>query len=220
MRVVALEEHFSSPELVSRLDKATITARGWPMPEARPPGMARERQMEEVSSNRLADMDEAGITLQVLSVSGPGADLLPAPDDVELARDYNDRLGGIVDSSPGRFAGFAHLPMARPDAAATELRRAVSGLGFCGALINGLTTGRFLDDPVFEPLLACAERLDVPLYLHPNIPPEPVRNAYYGGLPETIGFLLSTTGWGWHAEVALHVLRLVVSGTLGSAIQG
>jgi hypothetical protein len=123
-------------------------------------------------------------------------------------------LKGIVDEHPDRFAGFAHLPMSAPEAAADELQRAVEELGFCGAMINGVTDGRFLDDARFEPILARAVKLDVPLYLHPNIPPESVRKAYYDGLPGMSGFLLSTGGWGWHAEVAVHVLRLAVSGTL------
>jgi hypothetical protein len=90
----------------------------------------------------------------------------------------------------------------------------VEELGFCGAMINGVTDGRFLDDPRFEPILARAVQLDTPLYLHPNIPPEPVRRAYYEGLPGMTGTLLATGGWGWHAEVAVHILRLVASGTL------
>jgi len=66
----------------------------------------------------------------------------------------------------------------------------------------------------FEPLLTRAERLDVPLYLHPGIPLEPVRKAYFEGLPPPASFLLGSPGWGWHAETAVHVLRLVLSGTL------
>ena len=54
----------------------------------------------------------------------------------------------------------------------------------------------------------------MPLYLHPGIPPEAVRRAYYDGLPGQTGFVLSSPGWGWHAETAAHVLRLVLSGTL------
>ena len=80
--------------------------------------------------------------------------------------------------------------------------------------LNGLTDGRFLDDPRFAPILARAEALGVPLYLHPGIPPEAVRRAYYDGLPGHLSFMLSIAAWGWHAETAVHVLRLVLSGTL------
>ena len=90
--------------------------------------------------------------------------------------------------------------MLAPGAAADELERAVRQLGFRGALINGMTDGRFLDDAAFDPILGRAEALDVPLYLHPGIPPEPVRQAYYDGLPGQLGFILATAGWGWHVE--------------------
>ena len=214
VRVVALEEHFVIPELVGRIDKASIAARGWPSPEQRPAEMSPGPALAEVGAGRIGAMDEAGLTVQVLATAGPGADLLPPAEGAQLAREYNDRLKQAVDAYPDRFAGFAHLPMSSPEAAADELERAVKELGFRGAMINGVTEGLFLDDPRFEPLLARAEELDVPLYLHPNVPTEAVRKAYYDNLPGPTGILLSTGGWGWHQEVAIHVLRLVVSGTL------
>ena len=81
-------------------------------------------------------------------------------------------------------------------------------------LINGMTDDRFLDHPSFEPILAAAQDLDVPIYLHPHLAPQAVRDLYYGNLPGSAGYLLEAAGWGWHAETALHVLRLVLAGTL------
>jgi predicted TIM-barrel fold metal-dependent hydrolase len=159
-------------------------------------------------------MDETGITVQVLSASGPGADLVDGPEGVALARAMNDILARTIEENPDRFAGFAHLPMRDPHAAADELERAMRELGFCGAMINGMTQDCFLDDPRFDPILSRAEQLDAPIYLHPNLPPEAVRKAYFEGLPGVTGFLLSAPGWGWHSELALHVLRLVISGVL------
>ncbi len=167
-----------------------------------------------MGAGRLAAIDEAGITVQVLSLSGPGADLLPPAQSVRWAREVNDYLARAVADHPDRYAGFAHRPTTAPAAAADELERCVRELRFFGALINGTTDGKFLDAPEFEPILARAERLDVPIYLHPNIPPEPVRRAYYDDLPGTMGFFLSIAGFGWHAETAIHVLHLVFSGTL------
>ena len=171
-------------------------------------------QLKDLGAARLSNMDAAGITVQILSASGPGADLLDPVESIPFARDYNDVLAGRVAEYPDRLAGFAHLPMPEPEAAADELERAVTKLGFRGALINGMTCGLFLDDPSFEPILARAEHLDVPIYVHPNLPPQSVRKAYYDGLPGNISFMLSIAGWGWHAETALHVLRLVLSGAL------
>jgi uncharacterized protein len=113
---------------------------------------------------------------------------------------------------PNAFAGFATLPVADPRAAAEELERAVSQLGFKGALINGVAQGRFLDDPFFSPILERAEGLDVPLYLHPAPPPEPVEKAYFSGLEPGLARMLSIAGWGWHAEQGLHTIRLIAAG--------
>lgn len=214
MRIVALEEHFMLPELVGRIDRGAILQRGFPPPEV-PWGQAsKQNELKEMGPVRLADMDASGITVQVLSVSGPGADLVAGDAGIALARDYNDALAKSVAGHPDRYRGFAHLPMMTPEAAAEELERAVRELGFHGALINGATDGRFLDDPAFEPILARAEALDVPLYLHPGIPPASVRAAYYDGLPGHLSFILSIAGWGWHIETAVHVLRLILSGAL------
>jgi predicted TIM-barrel fold metal-dependent hydrolase len=79
-------------------------------------------------------------------------------------------------------------------------------------MINGTTNGLFMDDPQFSPILALAEKLNVPIYLHPAPPPMAVYNAYCTGLPGTSGSRLYTAGWGWHSETAVHVLRLVLAG--------
>ena len=214
MRTVALEEHFTVPDLVRQIDPTAIVRRGFPPPGA-PQGPLRQiERLADLGPARLQDMDAAGITQQVLSVSGPGADVAPANEAPALARAFNDALARIVAAHPGRYAGFAHLPMAAPQAAADELEHCITQLGFCGVLVNGLTEDRFLDDPRFAPILARTEHLGVPLYLHPGIPPASVRQAYYDGLPDPLSFMLSIAGWGWHAEVAVHVLRLVLSGTL------
>jgi hypothetical protein len=159
-------------------------------------------------------MDASGITLQVLSVAGPGADVVPGADGIALAQDYNNALFEATSRHPDRYQGFAHLPMHSPDAAADELERTVKKLGFRGLLVNGPTDGRFLDDPMFEPILARAEALNVPIYIHPGIPSEKVREAHFDRLPGSFSFALAVSSWGWHAETAVHALRLVLSGAL------
>jgi uncharacterized protein len=213
MRVVALEEHFSVPALASRIAKDVVSRRGF-RPRKVAPGAPNPMELlPEIGEGRLKSMDAAGVTVQVLSVAGPGPDLLPGPDGVALARETNDHLAKAVASHPDRFAGFANLPLATPDATAAELKRAVKELGFLGALVNGITEGRFLDHPAYDGLLATAVELDVPIYIHPHIPPESIRQTYFSGLPEGAGRVLETAGWGWHSETAVHVLRMAVAGT-------
>lgn len=215
MRLVALEEHVSFPDMVARISPAVREHAGWPGDDnPLSPVRAHEHELEEVGAERLRKMDAAGITVQVLSVSGPGAELLDADEGPAFAREYNDRLAAEIARHPTRFAGFAHLPMTNPGAAAEELARTVREHGFRGAMINGTTQGRFLDDPFFAPLLARAEELRVPLYLHPGMPPAPVRAAYYANLPHELGIRLAGAGYGWHAETAVHILRLILAGTL------
>ena len=208
MRIVALEEHVSLAPFTAELDAGSVTAR-----ERGGGAAALKSELEDVDALRLASMDEAGITLQVLSVPGFGAALL-APDAApSFARRYNDALAGAVRAQPERFASFAHVPLNAPLEAADELERAVRECGLRGALISGQTNGKFLDDPVFAPLLARAEALDVPIYIHPAPPPPSVRAAYYDGLSPRVTTTFATSGWGWHAETAVHVLRMVLTGT-------
>ncbi len=168
----------------------------------------------EIGPDRLRSMDEAGIDMQVLSNTGPGPDLVPGEAGISLAREMNDYLAGVVAGNPKRFAGFAVLPMLSPEACAAELGRGVQELGFHGALINGTTDGRFLDDPRYDELLAAAVEFDVPIYIHPHLAPAPVREAYFSGLEPGAGRVLEAAGWGWHSETAIHVLRMVLSGAL------
>ena len=181
MRVVALEEHFTVPSLVRKIDPGAISRRGFRPRKAPAKGPSPLELLPEIAERRLQSMDEAGITVQVLSNTGPGPDLVPGADGVAMAREMNDHLAAAVARHPDRFAGFAVLPMQSPDACAAELARAVKDLRFVGALINGTTEGRFLDDPSYDALLAAAVELDVPIYIHPHLPPEPVRQAYYAG---------------------------------------
>jgi hypothetical protein len=106
----------------------------------------RLANLSELGERRLADMDKAGIDIQVLSHTHPSPEILPATRTIPLCRIVNEELGEAVARYPRRFAAFATLPVADPQAAASELEWAV-GAGFKGALINGVTQGRFLDDP-------------------------------------------------------------------------
>jgi predicted TIM-barrel fold metal-dependent hydrolase len=214
VRVVALEEHFTVPAVVKRIDPGAVERRGYRPRPPRPTGPGLAELLPDIGERRLASMDAAGITMEVLSNTGPGPDLVPGPDGAAMAREMNDHLASAIARHPDRFAGFAVLPMQSPEACPAELERAVKELRFVGALVNGTTEGRFLDHPGYDGLLSAAEALDVPIYIHPHLAPEPVRLAYYSELLPGPARAIEQAGWGWHSETALHVLRLVVSGTL------
>jgi predicted TIM-barrel fold metal-dependent hydrolase len=201
MRSITLEEHFLTQSFVRTTGSHGVQ---WPEP--------LQAKLLDLGAGRVADMDEAGVDLQILSLAAMGMDALDAGTATPLARDINDELASAVKAHPSRLAGFATLALRDPAAAAAELERCVTRLGFYGALVDGTTGGLFLDDARFLPFFEAAVHLGVPVYLHPAPPPELVKEAYFSGLPGDLGHLLSIAGWGWHAETGLHVLRLIVSG--------
>ena len=160
-------------------------------------------------------MDEAGIDIQVLSAVTPGAQTLPGAEGVAFARKLNDRIAQeVVAAYPDRFRAFATLPLSEPEAAADELERSIREHGFVGCMSYGPIDGRFLDHADFAPVLARAEALGVPIYIHPNWPSPQAMEVYYDGLGDPlVSKILGGPGYGWHQEVALQCLRLIVSGT-------
>ncbi len=195
--VIALEEHYLDPE-VKQLGG---------------PGAGRDivERLDDLGALRLREMDEAGIDLQVLSHSIPGLQGVDAATGVPLARRVNDRLYEAVRAHPDRFAGFAALPTADPKAAADELERTVTRLGFKGAMVNGLTGGLFHDDERFWPIYERAQALDVPIYIHPALPQQAVIEAYYKGYTEKHPGILRAA-WGFTVETATQGIRFVLSG--------
>ncbi len=208
MRIITLEEHVAFPKMVKQIPPAALSGH-----DKSPMMQKMAIKLADISGERLRSMDDNGITVQVLSVINAGANLLSPEQGPAFAREYNDMLAERIAAHPDRFMAFAHLPMTAPEAAADELGRTVKIHNFCGALINGLTQGEFLDHTKFAPILQKAEELNVPIYLHPGLPPKAVEEAYYSGLPKHSGTALSVSGWGWHSETAIHVLRLIISGT-------
>jgi len=199
MRAIGLEEHFLTTELASysTSSAALTTPARW---------AEASRRLLDVADQRLAEMDAAQLDVQVLSLTTPGIQAEPdAGQAVSRAVAVNDLLAGMIEANPQRFAGFAALPLQDPHAAAKELDRAVNQLGLCGALVNGHTQGRYLDDPSIRVVWECAEGLDVPLYLHPANGLDTPH--VFGGHHELIGPM-----WSWGPEIAAQTLRLVFGG--------
>lgn len=159
---------------------------------------------------RLEQMDAAGIDFQILSLFDPGVqDETNVALAIDLARRANDDLAETVRANPTRFGGFATLATQDPDAAATELERAVTELGLVGGLINGHCQGRYLDDPAYEGLFERAQDLNSPIYLHPTTPHPSVIQAWFAPY---VGDGMHLASWGFAAETGTHVLRLIYSG--------
>ncbi len=196
LRTIALEEAFMHPKLWEQFPPALQTQYA-PVKDG----------LTDVGPERIRKMDAAGIDVEVLSHVAPGVQFLAdGPRAVRLCREVNDWLGDVVRAYPDRFAGFAMLPTQSPKDAADELERTVTQLAFKGALINGHTNGRYLDDEAFAVLLERAQALDVPIYIHPTDPPPAIMETYFRN------DLALVTGWGWLVETGTHLLRMISSG--------
>jgi predicted TIM-barrel fold metal-dependent hydrolase len=218
MKIIALEEHYGLPVIHEAALKAndpyalvleTLKKAGH-FPDD--PKTGFPAGIYDLGEGRIAGMDGAGIDVAVLSYATPSVERLEPSLARDLARQANDTLAAAISKYPDRLLGFATLPMLDPAAAARELERTVRDLGFVGALINGHVNGRYLDDKFFWPVFECAEALGVPIYLHIQVPPKPVVDAYYSGFAPEVSAFLSIAGSGWHIDNGVHCLRLILGG--------
>ena len=199
---IGTEETFSTRELMALNNRLFLEKTG----------------LAEMGPRRIAAMDEAGINVQILSAHTPGVQNVPGQEGIDFAYRLNKMLvDGPMAAYPGRFQAFATLPLLDPEASADELERTVRDDGFVGCLTNGIIGKRFLDHPDFEPVLARAEALDVPIYLHPGLPPDEVFQIYYSNMRpeyqrEYQDQVLSISAYGWHQETVTQCLRMVTSG--------
>jgi 2,3-dihydroxybenzoate decarboxylase len=206
MRVIAIEEHFITPLYREKVG-ANEFRNFYLSSRSEQLGHDIVAQNADLGAKRLAHMDAAGVDVQVLSFGSPGPQAFGADTAIPMARDANDRLHETVNAYRGRFAGFAALPTADPQAAADELDRAVTKLGFKGAMIHGHTRGSFLDERKYWVIFERAAALDVPIYLHPTLPHPGAYKAYFEGYEE-----LARAGWGFAVDTSCHFLRIVFAG--------
>ena len=199
--VIAIEEHYLDAEVAKTYTGA----------DARSGGEIGQK-LADLGDLRLKEMDEAGVDIQVLSHGAPSTQKLPKDIAADLTKRVNDRLHQAIQTHPTRFAGFASLPTSDPKAAADELERTVTKLGFKGAMLHGLQDGtNFLDEQRFWPIYERAEKLDVPIYLHPGMPHQGVIDAYYKDYAKDFPQMLRA-GWGYTVETATLAIRMVLSG--------
>jgi predicted TIM-barrel fold metal-dependent hydrolase len=206
MKTIAIEEHFITP-LYRQHVGANEFRNFYLASRSEQLGHDVVAQNADLGAQRLAHMDAAGVDMQVLSFGSPGPQAFAADIAIPMARDANDRAHETVRAHPDRFAAFAALPTADPDAAAQELDRAVNKLGFKGAMIHGHTRGSFLDEKKYWVIFERAQALNVPIYLHPTLPHPDAVKAYFQGYEE-----LARAGWGFAIDTSCHFLRIVFSG--------
>jgi predicted TIM-barrel fold metal-dependent hydrolase len=210
VKIVGLEEHFVTPRLLDAWidlppDRRDLAFR--PATEG-----DTGRRLLELGPERIAAMDKTGLSVQVLSLTTPGVQNLPAERAVALAQEANDLLAATVAAQPDRFQGLAALPTSAPGAAAEEFERALTRLGLDGAMLNGRTGPKHLDHGDLWPIYEVADRRGAPLHLHPQSPLPSVRDAYYSGFEPAVEAAFATFGVGWHYDAGVEFLRMVIAG--------
>jgi hypothetical protein len=208
MKLIGIEEHFVTADIRAAWATSAIGEEGT---GAFDRGEIGER-LDNLADKRLALMDESGVDVQVLSVTTPALHNLEPRESVTLARRTNDLVAETVAKHPTRFQGFATLPTASPEEAATELERSVTQLGLMGSMLCGRTREKNLDHPDFFPMFETAARLRVPLFIHPQIPQRAVRDVYYSGFSDQIDIAFAAFGLGWHYEAGIQFVRLILAG--------
>jgi 5-carboxyvanillate decarboxylase len=213
-RRIATEEAFIPPEL-HKMYRDLVASGGIDDPGfnslvgyyfTHPSERARSvsERLQDLGARRLADMEAAGIDMQIVSLTSPGVQVLKTDAAVAMARLANDQLAEAVRAHPKRFAGLIAIAPQDPKEAAKEIERGTR-LGLKGVIVNSHTQGEYLDNPKFWPIFEAAEALGQPLYLHPNTPsPKMIAPFLESGLDGAM--------YGFAVETGLHALRIITQG--------
>jgi predicted TIM-barrel fold metal-dependent hydrolase len=211
LRLIATEEACAFPEQVAAIrklaahpgDDADLAMWNWVLS---PQSATLLRRLLDVDTERIALMDEAGVDVQVLSLTAPGVQMFDADTAAGVATSTNDQLAEAVKRHPTRFAALASFAPQDPNRAAKEIDRAISRLKLNGLIVNSHTNGEYLDDRKFWPILEAAVAVKAPLYIHPRNPPLPASLILKGS------YNLYSAIWGFHVETGIHAMRLIVNG--------
>lgn len=117
---------------------------------------------------RLADMDRAGVDVQVVSIipnlyhywAGPGL-------AAEIVVAANERIAATVAGAPHRLAGLATVALQHPELAVAQLDDAMTRLGLRGVEISTSVDGVELDDRGLDPFWAECEARAAFVFVHP-----------------------------------------------------
>lgn len=216
--LITLEEHFTDNRIISENAKfnkpRTMTKEEKEVADFFHSHTLVGDDLLDLDDKRLAHMDRQHVGMQILSYTSPVSDQVPRGEAIRICRQANDILAGKAGRHPDRYRAMATLPMADPEAAASELERTVRELGFVGALLAGQYQEHWYDEPQFEPIFRKAAELDVPVYLHPALINPAIRQKAYmsPSYSPIVGAELSSAGFGWHLDVGILAVRLILSG--------
>jgi 2,3-dihydroxybenzoate decarboxylase/5-carboxyvanillate decarboxylase len=217
MRLIATEEAWSIPEVAEELRKVAngpsqsldkLLVKGIYDAPSDTSGYGKLdflSGLTDVQQMRLAQMDQCGVDMHLLSLTAPGVQMFDADTATDLAALSNDRMAEIIGRFPGRFAGLASYAPHSPKRAAKEIDRAMSELKLNGLIVNSHTYGEYMDDPKYWPILEAAEAHDACIYIHPRAASDTLK----GPLQD---YGMDSAMWGYGVEVGTHAVRMMAGG--------
>ena len=142
----------------------------------------------------------------MLALTSPGTQsLFDAEEAKRIARNANDQLKEPASAIPTASTAWPRSPRSIPHGRPQELRRGKEELGFHGVQVNSHTHGHYLDEEQFDPILRACADLDLPLYIHPQGPPDAM-------IGDMVGAGLDGAVFGFAVETSYHAMRLLTTG--------
>lgn len=214
MKIITIEEHLAGAPIDRYLAKYSVDDAPY-IALAHGEGRPYEADPElfaDLDKRRIEDMDQYGITMQILS-DPVKSQLLPANEAPAIVRETNDYMQQVVKKHPDRYGAFGLLPWSAPNEAVKEVER-IKSMGFQGIILAGRASAEeeFIDDKRYLPILEACAFFELPIYIHPGAPLKAVQKPYYGGLGGEVSARLSLHGWGWHNEAGIQILRTILAG--------
>ena len=197
MSIIDFHNHFYPPEYIAAIRKGpsnvSVTDDEYGNPVLHSPGDSNiavpgHRDLEA----RVKDLDNAGVTKQVLTFTSPGTHIEAPQTAARLARQINDTFARIKGDHADRFTALATLPLNDPTASDRELDRVANELGFKGVMLFSNVNGKALAHRDYWPLYERADDLGIVLYIHPTHPLGVEAMTEYWLMP-LVGFLMDTT---------------------------
>lgn len=216
MRLITLEEHYMSKKVNDQVEKILLKN------NSVNPAMFKfindfvnSSLITDIGDKRIAYMDKVGVDTQILGYGNNTPGNLADEVAIELCQQANNEVYEATQKYPGRFYGYATLPLEFPDAAVAELERCVNELDFVGVMVEGQVNNHFMDDPKFYPILEKCAELDVPLYVHPGIVSPDIQKLYYqGNWSPQVANHFAGYAIGWHYDTGVNVMRMILAGIL------
>lgn len=157
--LIDIHAHLLNDDYVAAMRAAGMTSvDGFPTPQWNPDA-------------HLALMDNSGIKTSMLSISAPGIDFVPPPEQPGLARKVNEYEAKLAAQHPSRFGGLAILPLPNVDAALRELEYALDTLKLDGVVLFTNIGGIYLGDERFDSVFDELNRRKTSVFVHPVAPP-------------------------------------------------